>query len=502
MNRPIAIITALSVTVTTAAVLAERSKEAGSKSPIRVSKETTRVDGPLRKDGAVDYVAAINKRRGEGVTSENNAAVLMLRAFGAAVIPKKFRESTYKQLGMQPLPDRGRYFKSMRQYVADRQSLIGVTEEQLHRNHDDAMKSAWSPRHFPHLNNWLRLNKTPLNLIVEATTRKRYFIPTHTDAADIPLFSVGIDAPFDRVAAARLLCLRALRKLGGGSNDGALADLDAAHRLAQIIHRDPTLIDVLKSYSVFANAWATEVAVLNTGLLTPKQIQKRLQDLQGAAPLPTATNAVDTWERFTFLDAVCSLLRTDGNENPPLGNSIGKLIVEHGVDWNEILIRGNKIFDRVVSGMKLSTHAERLKAADEIEGELKRLRDETGEENFLRKLISGGKPAITRHLGNHMICLLVPSVQQASTVQTRTQSRRNMLEAAYALEAYQLQHNEYPDSLSKLTPAFLNRVPTDDYNGQPLAYERKTGGYLLYSGNDLKDDGGSERGDLVILRYK
>src|SRR6184192_2449765 len=38
-----------------------------------ISKETTYVAGPVRADGTIDYVEAINERLSQGVTKENNA---------------------------------------------------------------------------------------------------------------------------------------------------------------------------------------------------------------------------------------------------------------------------------------------------------------------------------------------------------------------------------------------------------------------------------------------
>jgi len=60
-----------------------------------------------------------------------------------------------------------------------------------------------------------------------------------------------------------------------------------------------------------------------------------------------------------------------------------------------------------------------------------------------------------------------------------------------ALRAYQLTHGKLPPDLSALVPEFLNEVPIDDFDGQPLRYspERK----IVYSvGQNLKDDGGDD----------
>ena len=63
---------------------------------------------------------------------------------------------------------------------------------------------------------------------------------------------------------------------------------------------------------------------------------------------------------------------------------------------------------------------------------------------------------------------------------------------ALALEQFRAAHdNRYPDALAELTPDYLASTPMDPFDGQPLRFRKKSGGYLLYSiGHDLKDDSG------------
>ena len=65
---------------------------AGRRVAVTISKGTTYLTSPLRPDGYVDYVAAVNARYGQGVTPENNAAVLLWKATGVARIDKAKRE--------------------------------------------------------------------------------------------------------------------------------------------------------------------------------------------------------------------------------------------------------------------------------------------------------------------------------------------------------------------------------------------------------------------------
>ena len=84
---------------------------------ITISKETTYITGPLRPDGYVDYLAAINQRASQGVTPENNAAVPFFKAMGPGMVDKNCRDRYYKMLGMAPLPEEGVYFVSLDKYA-------------------------------------------------------------------------------------------------------------------------------------------------------------------------------------------------------------------------------------------------------------------------------------------------------------------------------------------------------------------------------------------------
>jgi hypothetical protein len=80
-----------------------------------------------------------------------------------------------------------------------------------------------------------------------------------------------------------------------------------------------------------------------------------------------------------------------------------------------------------------------------------------------------------------------PSLSKKSQSDAQLQATRIIL----ALRAYQLTHGNLPSDLNALVPEFLDAVPADDFDGQPLRYapDRK----IVYSvGQNLKDDGGDD----------
>ncbi|HEX9045569.1 MAG TPA: hypothetical protein VF988_00965 [Verrucomicrobiae bacterium] len=86
----------------------------------------------------------------------------------------------------------------------------------------------------------------------------------------------------------------------------------------------------------------------------------------------------------------------------------------------------------------------------------------------------------------------IPSFTRAAQTMGYNQTQVYEAQIACAAERYRLVHNEYPDTLDALAPQFIEKLPHDLINGQPLRYQRiDDGKFMLYSiGWDEKDDGG------------
>ena len=98
----------------------------------------------------------------------------------------------------------------------------------------------------------------------------------------------------------------------------------------------------------------------------------------------------------------------------------------------------------------------------------------------------------------------VPNFFKALQTCTRDQTEMNQAVLACALERYRRAEGHYPETLASLAPRFIERVPHDLINGQPLKYQRsQNGSFTLYSvGWNEKDDEGEvssnrEQGDWV-----
>jgi hypothetical protein len=97
-----------------------------------------------------------------------------------------------------------------------------------------------------------------------------------------------------------------------------------------------------------------------------------------------------------------------------------------------------------------------------------------------------------RTLENVLETLLMPSLGGAAEKFAHAQSSVDLARTAVALERYRLANGNYPDSLDALAPQFMEKIPHDIINGEPLHYRRTADGqFVLYSvGWNETDDGG------------
>jgi len=104
----------------------------------------------------------------------------------------------------------------------------------------------------------------------------------------------------------------------------------------------------------------------------------------------------------------------------------------------------------------------------------------------ISSLLLSGNP-IGEILYSMLMPALVHTLEKKSNLDVQVRATQTIL----ALRAYQLTHGNLPADLNALVPEFLDVVPVDDFDGQPLRYspDRK----IVYSvGQNLKDDGGNE----------
>lgn len=125
-------------------------------------------------------------------------------------------------------------------------------------------------------------------------------------------------------------------------------------------------------------------------------------------------------------------------------------------------------------------------------------------EKRIAKLTNQSPPALfLRH--EFFSALMIPAIPRVVRKAAFAQTAADAARVACALERQRLAGGRFPDSLDSLVPQFIDKLPHDVINGQPLKYRRDGDRqYLLYSvGWNETDDGGkagvNEKGDAIVL---
>ena len=466
---------------------------------IEISKETTVLTEPV-VNGRVDYLAALNKQTSRGVTLENNAAVLFIRAIGPREIHEELRPEYFRLLGVKPLPLKGDYLKPL--------------TNELMTSYGKASEGPWSADEYPHLVEWLRQNEAPLSLILEGSQRSEYFTPlVGTPDQGPALIAVLLPMLQEARGMARALSLRALLNIQQGDLTAARRDLLACHRIGRLVSRNPTIIGQLVGYAIESIAFQADCALVRHPRLTAREAMDYREQLRELPDVPNMADLVDRMERFVFLD--CMLTIADGNgATDELADSLqniglnvpsravldaGRYLADSYVDWNTVLRDSNEFYDRIVAAMRVSGYDERQQAMQTLEKEIAGFRAGITPSDPLSATLALLTPrqSLTDQTSKVFIAVLCPGLLPATRAETRMFERAELLDVALTLAAYRADAGRYPAALAELTPDYLDRIPNDLFTGSDLVYRRSDAGYILYSlGENQTDDDGRTYGDV------
>jgi hypothetical protein len=464
-----------------------------------IGKETTYVSGPLDKDGYIDYAAALNKRLSKGVTPENNANVLLWKAFGPHPEGRTAMPSAYfKLMGIQPPPERGEYFLSLWRYLLERLHLdpTGKQVSNIENQLELAGERPWTAKQYPHIAAWLKTNEKPLALVVEATKRPRYFsplVPSRTEDGPTGLLKVlmpNVQACRDLGLA---LTARAMLRVSQGRYEEAWQDLLTCHRLGQCVAQGATVVEYLVGLAIDDLASDADLAFLEAAKLNAKQIRDHRRDLEKLPSWPLLADRADLGERFMLLDSVMMLARYGaeafGSARPKKASPATRVEMDR-INWDPALRNANRWYDRLVAALRTKDRAARDKKLDRFEKDWRTLKAEVEEvKGRLKKLgvlagiLGPGMAAEERDkwIGDMLITLVMAAWTKLQERVDRTEQIHRNLSVAFALAAYHKDNGHYPKTLESLAPKYLKHIPLDLFTGKPLIYRPNEKGYLLYS---------------------
>ncbi len=487
---------------------------------IIVSRETTYILGPLNPDGTPNYVKYLDDKYAEGVTPENNAARLLLRALGPKLLPPHVRVESLRRLNLPAdifdgdkhfidWDDRVRAAKADANGTSDANSSLLPEQEEGESADEpyfgDVFEMLLAGQEHPDLEAWLASNAGPLDLVCQASAKDRYYIPlvstsTPPRMLDTILPSFG---RFRRFAEA--LTARAILKMSRDDSRGAWDDVLAAHHLARLLGQTPILFCQMVALDMEEKACRAGIVLATTGSMDAEQLRELSNNLNALGPVSDVVRTTDEGERFIGLDAAILVsrgvdVRTFFSMGPPKRNGLY-------LDTNQMLRDMNTWYDRMVKPTRLPRF-QGLKEAQEafnderMEFSIKRGRLATPLRMGLLKF--GGalmRGTLTEVTSDFLVCGMLSSLTRACDLEDKVKMIFEIEILAVALACFHAEHGRWPGELKELCPSLLKAIPADRFSVKPLVYRPTEKGYLLYSvGMNLTDDGGKE--DDIVAEVK
>ncbi|MGE5609293.1 MAG: hypothetical protein ACM359_08570 [Bacillota bacterium] len=272
--------------------------------------------------------------------------------------------------------------------------------------------------------------------------------------------------------SANLLQFHARQQLSQGQIDAAIDDVDAMLRISEHTGRDPFLLNALVSIGIEAMAIHTLEEELLPAISTPQQVLKlKLGNSERMARM--LRRAMTTEEAFGMA-TFCDLVEGRITLELLVGNTPGDFL---SPQCRRLLFRVFLLGDDVLAYRQAMSQNRQLALKPYYE---------------VHELLSRQQ---TERVGNRergiLTAVLMPAITPIFHSVAGEQARLEGARIGLAIARYRMEHGQLPARLEDLCPAYLNEIPTDPFDGQPMRLKIEGEQAVVYSvGPDQKDDGG------------
>jgi hypothetical protein len=481
----------------------------GPNPPIIVSKETTYITEPLLPSGMPDYRKYLLDKLRDGVTPENNAAVLLWQSIKPDDLKPEEYPIVAKEIGIDDkvVPQRLKslYGQPNRERIAEFLSkqfstTIGERDEIIYDAIGAAQSAPWKSDELSPLAEWIEENQQQLDMLVAASKRDRYFLPAaswvETTAAIDSLYDFGPAIPTARYVT-YALSARAMWYAGANQFELAWQDISAIHRIARLVAQNLTITDQLSAIAIEGVAHDLAVTLLGRDGLPAGFARSILNDLNSLAPSTRFAEAFDDTDR------VFSLFSIQNAREIGIGSFLKIMSMREtatfrpldylSIDWNVALRSANQRHDQLAAAFREQDCIRRKELLDRIGTDLsladRQFRDPKA---WLHAMISPSQRS--ELLAGEVVGSTTTLIAGLALALEATETTLEMERVVAALAVYHTEHHQYPDQLSALVPDILPELPNDHFNNRPLGYRRNSNGYLLYNfGENGIDDSGSHQ---------
>ncbi len=265
--------------------------------------------------------------------------------------------------------------------------------------------------------------------------------------------------------AEQLLRVSAIYHASRGDAEAAVTAIGDGLRLSESLQREPALISYLVRIACLALTLNSIERSLSLTAFTDGQLKELSAALTQTGTTLDFTQALVT-ERCAMIEMWRDPSRL-GSTGPALR---ARMLPGMRQTW----------LADILDYMEAQIDASQLPPVERLR-KSRRINDEIQQLSFLHLMTKITMPALTR----------------VAELDLRARAHLELAKTALALERYRLAGGKVPQRLEELVPQYLQAVPSDPFDGNPIRYRRADPGYCLYTiSEDGQDNGGKEKTDV------
>jgi hypothetical protein len=449
---------------------------------ITIGKETTFLTEPIGADGFVDYFAALNAPLAD-LDPRNNAAVLLVQAVGPKATPRETAAAYFRLLKCDPPPETGEYLVDIQEFV-ERKKL--PDEDAIIEKYDRFQSHLWSASEHPLFVELLQVNERPLTLVVEASRRPVFTVP-YVAASDSPvILNSHLELVQAGRTAVRVLMLRAMKSVAEGKVEAAYEDVDACHRLANLVGGSAkSVIEGLFATAYRNVALNQERAIAFSGKLTPDALRRRAAIVQAMAAPCDVRRTLDRGERLMALDAISATMRYGVDRVFPKqdGGAPKPHPPQAAAAYDEAMRTVNRMFDELLEALALPDLNARRTAIAKLEADLAKRTKENFERRKTFFLFREARPPHPRgpkaeagqEIAETLMATSVAAWASADAAQTRCLTEQRQTVLAYALAAHKAEQGRHPEKLNAKELSIRPETLIDPFTDKPFVERVENG---------------------------
>ncbi len=485
------------------------------KRPYTISKATTYFTGPLKPDGSIDYIAAVNEHFSQGVTPENNAAQIIVPIIDPWHWgPNDRRERVLAAMGLKSEAMPGR--PTLMEISTIAKLPGGAKLEALDLTYKTALNGLWTDDELPLMGRWLDTNRAALMEIARAAKKERHFVPFVGDGSNESLVNILLEHTQAMRSVAKAFAIRANNHMAHGRWEDAWADVLTIKDLGRLVAQGQTLVEGLVGIAITGIACESATKFIASAG-APDVDWESLRSKWKILPVFDVGRSMGVTERGMLIQLACNISeQPDPNalllqrismsedefaaaDTQLIGRTLKGMLTSGEVKLDDALRHANQTYDGAIEVLSIPDAASREAAFKQIEEQIQVAKSgQPGESQVstLVRVLSSHPEEPAQQFSKVLLGMILPAAQAGARAGGRTRASENIVDLALAARAQQARTGHLPDSLRELEPLVKESTFVQPSTGDSIAFRAVDQGILIYHwSSDRKDDGGDIDGE-------